>query len=293
MVSTPSDSCNIKGLEQKSNPEYPITDNKSGQNFVTCIHRAKLAEKFRNIDITWAKNLISHSLHITVENPFDENNQYTCKIDLKTWQFWGKKGLKSFKVDENRVDIFWDLKSAKFSNSPEPKSDYYVAIVSEKEVILLLGDQMTEALRRTKCKLCSEGAILVNKKEMVFAKKCFCTKTTLGQGKREHDIIIESALSGPYDPEMWISIDGIESIRITNLHWRFRGNETIVVDDVNVEILWDVHDWLYNGLGSGGGMFIFRQGGEEEEETSYLEFCHFLYAWKLETEEANFDGSKF
>ncbi|KZV27609.1 hypothetical protein F511_11612 [Dorcoceras hygrometricum] len=266
MVSIPSESCNIKGLERRPSSEDPITDEKSAQNFVTCIHRAKLAEKFRNIDITWAKNLIGHSLHITVENPLDENSQYTCKIDLKTWQFWGKKGLKSLKVEENRVDIFWDLKSAKFSNSPEPKSDYYVAIVSEKEVILLLGDQMKEALRRTKCRLRSEG-------------------------KREHDIIIESALSGPYDPEMWISIDGIESIRITNLHWRFRGNDTIVVDDVNVEIFWDVHDWLYNGLGSGGGMFIFRQGGEEEE-TSYWEFCHFLYAWKLENEEAKVDGSK-
>ncbi|KAL3851100.1 hypothetical protein ACJIZ3_012982 [Penstemon smallii] len=288
MFEIPIESSNSATLEQKPADE----PDKPTQNFVTCIYRAKLADFFRNITITWVKTLISHSLYITVEN-FNDENHYTCKIDLKTWQFWGKKGLKTFIVDEKRVDVFWDLRSAKFTSSPEPNSDFYVAIVSEEEVVLLLGDQKKEAFRRTKSRPSLEDACLVHKKEIVFAKKCFCTKTTLGQGKREHNVIIESALSGPSDPEMWISIDGTESIRVTNLHWRFRGNETIFVDGLPVQILWDVHDWLYNGQHSGAGIFIFRHGFDESDFESYhLEaddlvadsagFCHFLYAWKIE-----------
>lgn len=264
--------------------EDPIT-NKSTQNFVTCIHRAKLGGLFRNVTITWSKNLMGHSLYITVENPDSSSSspssseetstQYSsCKIYLKTWQFWGRKGVKSFKVDDdNRVDIFWDLRSAKFSSSPEPNSDYYVAFVSEEEVVLLLGDQKKEAFRRTnKSPSLSEPA-LVHKKENIFAKKCFCTRTILGRGKKEHNIIIESALSVD-EPEMWISVDGTTTVRIVNLHWRFRGNETIEVDNVPVQIFWDVHDWLYSEQYSVGlGTFIFKQGTflEAELDTDYYD----------------------
>lgn len=279
----------------------PTTD-KPAHNFVTYIHRVKLADIFCSITVTWAKTLISHTLYITVEDPQEENH-YTCKIDLKTWQFWGKKGLKTFRVADIRIDVFWDLRSAKFTSSPEPDSDYYVAMISREEVVLLLGDQKNEALMRTKSRPSLEDASLVHKTEIVFAKKCFCTKTTLGQNNKEHSIIIESALSGPYDPEMWISVDGMESIRVPNLHWRFRGNETIVVGDVSVQILWDVHDWLYSGNHSGVGIFVFRRCAEQGEfdsnhfeaedfgnsfwdvladQPSSMGFCHFLYAWMTE-----------
>ncbi|KAI5674648.1 hypothetical protein M9H77_15012 [Catharanthus roseus] len=302
-------SVNVEESEKRSIEESITT--KPTQNFVTCIHRAKIAGFFRNVTITWSKSLIGHSLFIMVENPSEETHS-SCKIDLKTWQFWGRKGMKSFRVDEKRVDIYWDLRSAKFSSSPEPTSDYYVAFVSEEEVVLLLGDQKKEAFKRTrKAPSLSEPA-LVHKKENVFAKKCFYTRTMLGQGQKEHDIIIESVLSDPCEPEMWISVDGTTTIRIVNLHWRFRGNETIEVDNVPVQILWDVHDWLYNDQTSGAGglgTFIFKQGTFEVEPDSDFDerisssedsgdgsgefpspmeldstadFCHFLYAWRTE-----------
>ncbi|KAL6538501.1 hypothetical protein OROGR_012489 [Orobanche gracilis] len=289
-------------LEQKTDFDDPAA-NKPTHNFVTCTYSVKLGDIFCNITVTWAKTLISHTLYITVENP-DEENHFTCKIDLKTWQFWGKKGLKTFTVDEKRIDVFWDLRSAKFTSSPQPNSDYYVAMVCVEEVVLLLGDQKDEALRRTKSRPSVEDALLVHKKELVFAKKCFCTKTTLGQDKKEYSIIIESSLNGPYDPEMWISVDGTKSIRVPNLHWRFRGNETIKVDDFRVQILWDVHDWLYSGNHSGVGIFVFRRdadvgefGSSRHVEADHfgnsfwdvladkpfsMGFCHFLYAWKTD-----------
>lgn len=264
-----------------------MAESNPAHNFVTCIYTMKLGEALCSITVTWAKTVISHTLYMTVEDPHDDDHHYTCKIDLKTWQFWGKKGLKSFQVADSRVDVFWDLRNAKFTSSPEPASGYYVAMVAREEVLLLLGDQRAEALRRSRARPPGEDALLLHKKEIVFAKKCFCTKTTLGQDKKEHSIMIESALAGPYDPEMWISVDGVESIRVPNLHWRFRGNETIAVGNVFVQILWDVHDWLYSANHSGVGIFVFRRCRERDnfwdvladQPSSTMAFCHFLYAW--------------
>src|SRR5262249_7272015 len=117
---------------------------------------------------------------------------------------------------------------------------------------------------------------------------------------------IEICTSGLGDPEMWISVDGFEVIRVMNLHWRFRGNENLSVNEMPVQIFWDVHDWLFNSSGTTGhGLFIFKPGELEEECTcasvgdgcngndggrhdlpperpSKPEFCHVIYAWKFE-----------
>ncbi|RAL49989.1 hypothetical protein DM860_017778 [Cuscuta australis] len=287
---------NQKELDEKEGEEANDEPASPTQNFVTCIHIAKIAELLRTITVTWSKTLISHTLFIIVENP-SEDNHYTCKIDLKTWKFWGKKGLKSFNVDQVRVDVFWDFRAAKFLSSPEPVSDYYVALSARGEVVILLGDKKNEASKRSKARPSLVDAVLVHKKESVHAKRCFCTRTMLGMGKREHDIIRESNLSG-VDPEMWISVDGIESIRVVNLNWRFTGNETMMVDNVPIDVFWDVRDWVFsdNNLdtAAGPGIFIFKQEsvvGEEEVEAinsgSYgqlcesTEFCHVFYAWKI------------
>lgn len=99
--------------------------------------------------------------------------------------------------------------------------------------------------------------------------------------------------------------------RVTNLNWRFRGNETVMVNNLPVQILWDVHDWLHSNPGSGPGLFIFKPGAlnyvldsvsdsincsshqRNEDGCKYesplvqgsqstKEFCHFLYAWRTE-----------
>lgn len=288
-------SMNQKQLEDEKQTEETIV-NKFGEDFTTCIYVAKIAHIFHAITTTWSKNMTSHTLDIIVEH-LSEERHFTCKIDLKSWQFWGKKGLKSFRVGEKRTDIYWDLRSAKFSTRPEPVSDYYVALVSEGDMVLLIGDQNKEAFKRTKSLPAMLDASLLHKKETIYAKKCFCTRTMLGQGKKQHDITIESVLSGPSDPAMQISVNGTVAIRIANLHWRFRGNEKVFLDNVPVEIFWDVHDWLYSGPNYGPGSFIFKQGKLEERysdsetnindencdlQSPCTEFCHFLYARKTE-----------
>jgi len=225
---------------------------------------------------------------------------------VKPWHFWSKKGYKTFEVDGNQVELYWDLRSAKFSGSPEPSSDYYVALVSDEEVVLLLGDYKKKAYKRTKSRPALVDAMLLVKKENVFAKKSFSTKARFDEKRKDSEIVVDSSTGGPNDPEMWIIIDGIVVINVKNLQWKFRGNQTVMVNKQPVQVFWDVHDWLFSGSGSGPGLFIFKPGPPEPESekegsvmegcesddgsvgyystmnVAAIEFCLVLYAYKIE-----------
>ncbi|KAK4427934.1 hypothetical protein Salat_1562400 [Sesamum alatum] len=283
----------------------PVTP-KTAQSMVTCVYQTHIAGFWRNVTIVWSKNLMNYSLSISVES-IDHDQPYMCKIELKPWHFWAKRGYRTFEVDGHQLDAYWDLRSAKFSGSPEPTSDFYVALVSEEEVVLLLGDSKKKAYKRTKGRPALVEAVMFYKKEHVFGKKSFSTRAKFDQKKREHEIVVESSTSGPREPEMWISIDGIVLIHIKNLQWKFRGNQTVLVNKQPVQVFWDVHAWLFCAPGSSHGLFIFKPGEPEadsdvEDETrgdesdcsgpskyystlSYSkasQFCLFLYAWKIE-----------
>ncbi|CAL1365666.1 unnamed protein product [Linum trigynum] len=282
---------NAQNSKLSTNAEDDQSTNKAPQSSVTFIYEAKIADLIRNVTVTWSKNVGNYSLVISVENPSSEN-PYTFKLDIKAWQFWGKKGLKSFDVDTKRVDVYWDLRQAKFSSSPVPSSDYYVAVVDGDEVSVVLGDMKMDAYKRTKKQPPADEPVLLCKKENVHGKKLFCTKTMWQHNEKEHDLTIETSLSGLGDPEMWISIDGFEVVHIMNLQWRFRGNENLTVNDVPVQIFWDVHDWLFNGTGTGQGLFVFSPGNKPskaddnnsspDQRQSPAEFFHVIYAWKFE-----------
>ncbi|KAL6954507.1 hypothetical protein U1Q18_015327 [Sarracenia purpurea var. burkii] len=285
----------------------PITQ-KTAQSTVACVYRTHIGGYWRNVTVFWWRNLMNHSVTLSVDGVESDFN-HSCKIDFKPWHFWSKKGFKSFDVDGNQVEVYWDLRSAKFSGGPEPCSDFYVAMVSDEEVVLLLGDYKTKAYKRTKSRPALVEALMFYKKEHVFNKKSFSTRAKFDQKRDEHEIVVESSTSGPRDPEMWISIDGIVVIHIRNLQWKFRGNQTVLVNKLPVQVFWDVHAWLFSTPGSDHGLFIFKPGAPESDSdveenggdgesddcsssnsryystmshSKASEFCLFLYAWKLE-----------
>ncbi|XP_019431933.1 PREDICTED: uncharacterized protein LOC109339024 [Lupinus angustifolius] len=259
-------------LERISEGPFP---SKTTQSTVTCIYQANVAGQWKNVTVLWCKNLMNHTLHLNVDSTGGEFHQ-TCKIDVKPWYFWNKKGYKSFEVSGHQVEAYWDLRMAKFSGgSPEPSSDYYVALVSDEVVVLLLGDYKKKAYKRMKMRPGIVEAMLLVKRENVFAKKSFSTKAKFDEKRKESDIVVESSTNGSKDPEMWISIDGIVLIHIKNLQWKFRGNQTVMVSKQPLQVFWDVHDWLFSESGSGPGLFIFKPGSKEseseEEEKRYEE----------------------
>lgn len=109
----------------------------------------------------------------------DSSNQCLCKVDIKPWLFSKRKGSKSLEAYSCKIDIYWDLSSAKFGSGPEPLEGFYVGVVLDRQMILLLGDLRKEALKKTNAVPVPSNAYFLAKREHVFGKKMFVTKAVL------------------------------------------------------------------------------------------------------------------
>lgn len=270
---------------------------RSGQSIFTSLYRTKIIGHCRLITVTWCKNLLLHGFSVSIERSDGLGSPYACKLELKSWQFWRKQGSKRFLIDDDKpVDVFWDLRAARFNGDAEPNSEYYVAIVCDQEVVLLLGDIRTEAYRKTNCRPALIDPILVCRKEHVFGKNRFSTKGRFHDKGKVHEISIKCKRRNgetKTDPEMVIKVDGKSVIDVKHLQWKFRGNESIAIGSRKVEVYWDVHDWLFSP-GLRHALFIFRPEspsttgssepgeGEGGSSSGSCEFCLFLYAWRME-----------
>ncbi|KAF8691419.1 hypothetical protein HU200_040558 [Digitaria exilis] len=266
---------------------------------------AKISGAPRLVTAVWSKNLINQSFTISIDRPAadvedEDEGPVTHKVELKPWPFWSKKGNKALDIaGAGRVDLFWDLRGAKFaaSSSPEPAGGYYVAVVSNDEVVLLLGDGKKDAYKRTKSRPSLEDAVLVCRRESVFGRRSFAVRARLdARRSKEHHIVVECspAVTGGAavrEPEMWVTVDGFVVVHVKNLQWKFRGNETVLVDQSPVQVIWDVHDWLFGGPVAQAA-FVFKPGAPPEiEEDSGgngiqseggTDFCFCLQAWRME-----------
>ncbi|KAL0318587.1 UNVERIFIED_CONTAM: hypothetical protein Sangu_2014900 [Sesamum angustifolium] len=168
----------------------PVAVARSGQNVFMSVYRTKMADQCRLITVTWCKNLLLHGLSVSVEGP-DGDSQYTCKVELKPWYFWKKQGSKRFNVDSKPVDVFWDLRIAKFNGETEPTSDYYSLSCVMTRCVLLLGNLKKEAYRKTGCRPALIDPMLVSRKEHIFGKRKFITRVKFHDKGSFHEISIE------------------------------------------------------------------------------------------------------
>ncbi|KAJ6850169.1 uncharacterized protein M6B38_266185 [Iris pallida] len=319
----PIPSCFASGPRADKFPDNPMSvfasttkSSSSGQSIVTSVYRTKIAGHVRLINVSWCRNLLAHCLCVSVEGPdaggaADDGiaGPNVCKVELRPWYFWRKAGSKKFYTPgKEAVRVFWDLRAARFDGDPEPRSNFYVALVHDGEAVLLLGDLgANEACRRTGSRPPAIEAALLSKKEHVFGKKRFVTRSKFDGKGKAHDIVIECGIGGGRtDPEMVVRIDGDVAVHVKHLQWKFRGNETVVVGGSKrrVEVCWDVHGWLF-GPGPRHALFIFKPlpaprsaalaasapsaapplttgAGDRRHGSAAPESCLFLYAWKLE-----------
>ncbi|KAL8215944.1 hypothetical protein R6Q57_022781 [Mikania cordata] len=292
----------VTGKPAGEKPDELTAITRSGQSIFMSVYKTLVGDQCWLITITWCKNMLLHGLSVSIDCPQAGSK---CKVELKPWYFWRKQGSKSFVLDGKAIDVFWDLKSAKFHGETEPGSEYYVAVVCDEEVVLLVGDMKKDAYRKTGCRPSLTDPVLVSRKEHVFGKKRFQTRVKFHETGRFHDITIESKNTSTdhgVDSEMEIRIDGHLMIDVKHLQWKFRGNECINFKKVNIEVYWDVHDWLFSP-GIRHALFIINltspaaaspaillssqspsPGSSEgfDHSSGLYEFCLFLYAWKLE-----------
>ncbi|KAL0890810.1 hypothetical protein Bca101_014793 [Brassica carinata] len=302
--------CSLKFLREREMKDFPscfgengvqVADSsssnsgKNAQNLVACVYQCRIRGRNCLITVTWTKNLMGQSVTVGVDDSC--SNQSLCKVEIKPWLFTKRKGSKSLEAYSCKIDVFWDLSSAKFGSGPEALGGFYVGVVVDKEMVLLLGDMKKEAFKKTNASPSSLGAVFVAKKEHVFGKRVFATKAQLCADGKIHDVVIECD-TGVTDPCLVFRVDGKTLLQVKRLKWKFRGNDTIVVNRTAVEVLWDVHSWLFGMPSAGNAVFMFRTCQSSlEKSLSFSQdimatttnpksqsfgFSLILYAWKNE-----------
>ncbi|KAH7858249.1 hypothetical protein Vadar_021728 [Vaccinium darrowii] len=272
--------------------------NKASQNVVTCVYKCKLLGQSCLISITWSKNFMGQCLSVEID---DLLNQCLCKVDVKPSLFSKRKGSKCLEVNSSEVDLFWDLSAAKFGSGPEPLDGYYLALVCNGKMVLLIGDLRKEASRKTNSTPAPSAAIFISKRENIFGSRVFGTKAQFCDNGPVHGLTIECDTVNDNDPCLVIRIDSKTEMKVKRLRWKFRGNQIIWVDGLPVEVFWDVHNWLF-GTDFGSAIFMFHTCLSAEKlwdsqtfldpwpcSRSYREsklpglgFSLILYAWKSE-----------
>ncbi|KAL9313247.1 hypothetical protein ACSQ67_018699 [Phaseolus vulgaris] len=209
------------------------------------------------VSLTWSRSVVGRSLHIQLHRQsFDP---ISFHLHIRPFIFWKKHGVKKFTPD---TVLFWNFAKAKFGSNPEPVSGFYVALVVNNHMSLLLGDAARDAYSKSRAYHPTTPQLLLLKKEHVFADRVYSTRATFGGRARE--IQIDCGFRD--HSKLSFSVDGEKVLQIKRLKWKFRGNERVVVDGVHVQISWDLYNWFFDKNNADAhAIFMFKFEEEEEE----------------------------
>ena len=229
----------------------------SVQNAVTGIYKVILStEKQLLIKVTWCKNQIGQGLSIN----FGDDPSTCFKLNSNLRFFRKKKGNKVIESDHSKIEVFWDLSTAKYDAGPEPVDGFYVLVMVDSEIGLIIGDMAEEAVtKKFKTTTTVAKVSLISRQEHCSGNTLYSTKAQFCDTGIVHDILIRC--SGEHEslkhPVLSVCIDKKTVIRVKRLQWNFRGNQTIFVDGLLVDLMWDVHDWFFNPA-TGSAVFMLR-----------------------------------
>ncbi|PON75256.1 hypothetical protein TorRG33x02_245460 [Trema orientale] len=231
----------------------------SVQNAVASIHRVLLSQTQKQVlvKVTWCRNNSVQGLSIT----FGDDPLSTFKLNINSRLFRKKKGSKIFDSHDSKIELFWDLSNAKFENGPEPIDGFYVLAMFDSEIGLVLGDMAEDFIaKKLKSKNPVAKTALISRQEHCSGNTLYSTKAQFCETGVLHEVLIKCSVENEGfkgNPVLMVSIDKKVVIRVKRLQWNFRGNQTIFVDGLLVDLLWDVHDWFFNPA-SGYAVFMFR-----------------------------------
>ncbi|XP_022731403.1 uncharacterized protein LOC111285948 [Durio zibethinus] len=262
----------------------------SVQNAVTGIYKVILSnEKQFLIRVTWCKNQTGQGLSIN----FGDDPSTCFKVNTNLRFFRKKKGSKVIESGHSKIEVFWDLSTAKYDAGPEPVDGFYILVMVDSEIGLILGDMAEETVtKKLKTTTPAAKVSLISRQEHCSGNTLYSTKVQFCDTGIVHDILIRC--SGEHDdlkhPVLSVCIDKKTVIRVKRLQWNFRGNQTIFVDGLLVDLMWDVHDWFFNPA-SGSAVFMFKTRSgldsrlwlEEklvQKDQDRVEFSLLIYACK-------------
>ncbi|MCL7033586.1 hypothetical protein MKW94_003682 [Papaver nudicaule] len=163
-------------------PPQPI----SGKpNVTSCVYQTT---KLGLVSFTWYTNVLGRSLQIDfrLPNNINESSATPCcfNLHIQPILFWRRKnGCKTYNLNnknnkDSSLQIYWNFARAKFSSDhPEPKSGFFVTLVLDGVMILLVGDSYNKTDQNSKNKSNrQQKQVLVLRREHVFASRFYSTK---------------------------------------------------------------------------------------------------------------------
>jgi hypothetical protein len=267
------------------------------QNSISSVYKLVLSTlKQILITVTWCKNHSNQGLSISFGDD-DPSNVPTFRLNTNSRFFRKKKGSKLLDFDDSKVNVLWDLSNAKYETGPEPIEGFYVVVIVDSEIGLILGDSET-VTKKIKDNVPIAKISLLSRREHCSGNTLYSTKAQFCDSGNFHDVLIKCSVENEgfnnnKSAVLCVNIDKKNVIRVKRLQWNFRGNQTIFVDGLLVDLLWDVHDWFFNPV-SGYAVFMFRTRSgldsrlwlEEKQQHSHnkdkdrVEFSFFIYACK-------------
>lgn len=281
-------------VHQNNQPSISSSSNLSPsvQNAVVYLYRTPLLSSQKEhflVTVTWCRNQLGQGGLCL--NFGDDPSSPSFKLNSFSRLFRRKKGQKSFEVDSSKIDVHWDLSGARYLSGPEPVDGYYVLVMVGSELGLALGDLAQEAAsQRLRTGSPWPKSVLTSRREHYSGTALYCTTAQFCDSGVTHEIVIrcsedQERLS---QPVLHVSIDKRTVMKIRRLQWNFRGNQTVFVDGVLVDLTWDVHEWFF-GSGTGRAVFMFktRSGMESrlwleeklgEKDQDNVDFSLLIYA---------------
>lgn len=275
----------------------------SVQTAVTSLYRITLCTTTKQIfiSVTWCKTLIAgQGLSIN----FGDDTSASFKLSTANSRlFRKKKGTKSVDSGNFKIEVFWDLSAAKYDVGPVPLDGFYVIIMVDSEIGLVLGNLGEEIVTKKMKNNCpvAKPALISRQEHCSGNNTVYSTKAKFSDAGIVHDVVIRcsSENEGLRHPVLSVCIDKKTVMKVKRLQWNFRGNQTIFVDGLLVDLMWDVHDWFFSpksaaaaaAAAGGYAVFMFRTRSgmdsrlwlEEklmQKEQERIEFSLLIYASK-------------
>ncbi|KAK9062868.1 hypothetical protein SSX86_020058 [Deinandra increscens subsp. villosa] len=234
------------------------------QDEVSILYKVKLStQNLMFITLTWSTHNIDYAFTININEPHSNSSKSFYLRKIK-----GSKKLESF---DSKIELTWDLTKASYEIGPEPVKGYFVAVLVNSEMISI-GDTENLELKKLVSHYPFAKCSLVSRSERFVGNLEYSTRAKFFDSGKWHDIIITCLIDDPRTNKglsMSVCIDKKNVLQVKRLRWNFRGNHTVFLDGMLVDLLWDVHDWFFESKSSSNsnssrksrsrdGIFLFR-----------------------------------
>ncbi|EPS62340.1 hypothetical protein M569_12451 [Genlisea aurea] len=237
-------------------PSNPIAPSSrpadSVRDSVACVYSVDLSSAGKRflVGVTWYDTTQRPEFSIGIcEFPFlPSNSGGYYRVRRK------QRGEKVLEIDGLRFEVRWDLSRAEFGSGPEPRARFYVTVLVDSVGVLFLGDADSSPAAA------AAKSSLISRSEQFSGMPSYSTRAKFSETGSTHDVAIR--YSGREEEEgsgavVSIWIDRRKVAEVKRLKWNFRGNETIFVDGLVIDLMWDVHDMVCDPT-KGCALFLFR-----------------------------------